>query len=80
MNDSRGKKTELKPGIYKHYKGSEYQVLEVAIHSETEELLVVYRPLYGERKMWVRPLEMFVEKVNVDGQVLSRFEFKRESE
>lgn len=49
----------LKEGKYRHYKGNEYEVTGVAKHSETEELLVVYRPLYGERGLWVRPLEMF---------------------
>ena len=48
------------PGRYRHYKGGEYEVLGVATHSETEASLVVYRPLYGERGLWVRPLAMFV--------------------
>ncbi|MDD4856025.1 MAG: DUF1653 domain-containing protein [Sulfuricurvum sp.] len=49
----------LKEGKYLHYKGNEYDVMGVAKHSETEELLVVYRALYGERGLWIRPLEMF---------------------
>lgn len=49
----------LKEGKYLHYKGNEYEVMGVAKHSETQELLVVYRALYGERGLWVRPLEMF---------------------
>lgn len=49
----------LKNGKYLHYKGNEYEVIGVAKHSETEELLVVYRALYGERGLWIRPLEMF---------------------
>jgi len=49
----------LKEGRYRHYKGNEYEVTGVAKHSETEEVLVVYRALYGERGLWVRPLEMF---------------------
>lgn len=57
--------TMLKPGIYKHYKGNEYEVIDVARHSETEELLVVYRPMYGERALWVRPLAMFQECVEL---------------
>lgn len=51
----------LKPGLYRHYKGKHYEVIGVAKHSETAESLVVYRPLYGERGLWVRPLEMFIE-------------------
>lgn len=71
--------TELKAGIYRHYKGNEYQVIDTARHSETEELLVVYRPLYGERALWVRPLEMFIEEVEVNGQLQPRFSFLRDS-
>lgn len=65
------------PGIYKHYKGPEYEVLDVVRHSETEELLVLYRPLYGERKLWVRPYPMFVETVLVDGVEVPRFQYVR---
>lgn len=68
---------EIKPGIYQHYKGPEYLVYEVARHSETEEHLVVYRPLYGEKKLWVRPLDMFTETVNKDGEELPRFRWIR---
>ncbi len=63
----------LRPGIYKHYKGNLYQVMEVATHSETLEKVVVYRPLYGERALWVRPLAMFTEEVEVNGLMLPRF-------
>ena len=70
--------SELKAGIYRHYKGPEYQVYEVARHSETEQQLVVYRPLYGEAKLWVRPLEMFVENVTFEGKNLPRFEWIRD--
>ena len=63
----------LETGKYRHYKGGEYEVIGVARHSETEESLVVYRPLNGERGLWVRPLEMFKESVEVDGQELPRF-------
>ncbi|TNC80643.1 MAG: DUF1653 domain-containing protein [Oleiphilus sp.] len=61
------------PGTYRHYKGSNYQVVGVARHSETEEQLVVYRPLYGERGLWVRPLAMFEESVLVGGERVPRF-------
>lgn len=63
----------IPPGIYRHYKGNTYQVLGVAKHSETEEDLVVYRALYGEWGLWVRPLEMFSENVEVEGKLVSRF-------
>ncbi len=61
-------------GIYRHYKGSLYQVLHTARHSETEESLVVYRCLYGKYGVWVRPLAMFAETVIVEGKELPRFE------
>jgi hypothetical protein len=63
------------PGRYRHFKGQEYAVLGVARHSETGEELVVYRPLYGERGLWVRPLAMFSETVETDGRTVPRFEF-----
>jgi len=66
---------KLQSGIYKHYKGNLYEVLNTAQHSETEEWMVVYKALYGEEGMWVRPYEMFVEKVEVEGKFVSRFEF-----
>ncbi|MGP4964469.1 DUF1653 domain-containing protein [Psychrobacter celer] len=61
-------------GIYRHYKGNLYQVLHTAQHSETEEALVVYRCLYGEYGVWVRPLAMFTETVEVEGKEVPRFE------
>ena len=61
------------PGLYRHYKGQRYHVLGTARHSETEELLVVYQALYGERGLWVRPAAMFAESVQVDGQPQPRF-------
>ena len=66
---------ELKKGLYKHYKGSMYEVFMTAQHSETEEWMVVYKTLYGDEGMWVRPYDMFVSQVEVDGQMVSRFEF-----
>ena len=64
----------LQRGIYQHYKGQIYQVFNVVRHSETEEQLVVYQCLYGDYSMWVRPLSMFVETVELeDGQVIPRF-------
>ncbi|WP_339726887.1 DUF1653 domain-containing protein [uncultured Gimesia sp.] len=65
----------MKPGRYRHYKGKDYLVIEVARHSETEEEMVVYRQDYGECSLWVRPKEMFQETVEVDGQQVPRFQF-----
>ena len=65
---------EIKPGRYRHYKGKDYEVLGVARHSETEEWLVVYRCLYGDQSLWVRPLELFEDEVTVEGRTVKRFE------
>ncbi len=64
---------EIPPGYYKHYKGNDYEVLYIAKHSETEEPMVVYRALYGERLVWVRPASMWNETVVIDGKVMPRF-------
>jgi len=69
---------EIKQAIYRHYKGNLYQVLHTARHSETEETLVVYRALYGDYGVWVRPLAMFCESVTIDGKTLPRFELVKE--
>lgn len=63
----------IPPGRYRHYKGQDYEVLGSATHSETEERFVVYRALYGERGLWVRPEAMFTEEVTVDGRRVPRF-------
>ena len=63
----------VRPGKYRHYKGGEYQVVDVARHSETLEWYVVYRALYGDHGLWVRPLTMFTEQVTVNGQSVPRF-------
>ena len=65
----------LRPGRYRHYKGKDYEVVGLATHSETEEKLVVYRTLYGEFDLCVRPLEMFVGTVELDGEPTPRFTF-----
>lgn len=65
---------EITPGRYRHYKGNEYQVIGIATHSETLEAMVVYRPLYGEGGLWVRPAAMFTEDVIIDGRSRPRFE------
>lgn len=65
----------VKIGIYEHYKGKKYRVLGVGQHSETEDSYVVYQTLYGDFGLWLRPLEMFTEEVEVDGQKRPRFKF-----
>ena len=75
---SKNKSNSIPQGIYRHYKGNLYQVLHTAHHSETEEALVIYRCLYGEYGVWVRPLEMFTETVVVEGQSVPRFELIKE--
>jgi hypothetical protein len=69
------KMQETIPGRYRHYKGHEYTVIGVARHSETMEELVIYRQEYGDNALWVRPKQMFLETVEVDGKVLRRFEY-----
>lgn len=66
---------EIELGKYKHFKGAEYEVIGVAQHSESLEKLVVYRPLYGEGGMWVRPLAMFFDMKEKDGKQVPRFKF-----
>jgi len=73
--DKNNMAKEIKLGKYRHYKGKEYEVLGVAKHSETLEDLVVYRALYGEGELWVRPLVMFSEEIEVDGKKIPRFKF-----
>ena len=65
----------LRPGCYRHFKGNEYRLLYVARHSETLEPVVVYRALYGEGGVWVRPAGMWSETVERDGRIYTRFEY-----
>ena len=65
----------IKLGKYRHFKGNLYEVIGVARHSETLEEMVVYRALYGEGGLWVRPAEMFCDTVSRDGKEFKRFEF-----
>lgn len=65
----------IKPGRYRHFKGKEHEVLGVARHSETEEELVVYRALYGDFGLWVRPVSMWNETVERDGKTFRRFTY-----
>lgn len=70
----------IKPGRYRHFKGGEYEVYGIARHSETEEEMVVYRPLYGEGALWVRPASMWEETVERDGKTFLRFTYIGEAE
>lgn len=65
----------LKKGLYQHYKGLHYEVIDIARHSETEEEHVVYRALYGDKGLWIRPLKMFMENVHREGVCMPRFTF-----
>ena len=66
---------EIKLGKYRHFKGMEYEVIALAKHSETQEELVVYRALYGDGQVWVRPASMWNETVERDGKTYKRFDF-----
>jgi hypothetical protein len=68
----------IKTGIYRHYKGKDYLVMGTAHHSETREALVVYRCLYDDYSLWVRPLAMFTESVMLNGKETPRFAFVHE--
>ena len=72
--------SELKKGIYRHFKGNLYELVGVARHSETLCEMVVYRALYGERELWVRDARMWSEYVECDGVRVRRFEFVSESD
>lgn len=67
--------TPVRPGKYRHFKGAEYEVIGTARHSETEETLVVYRTLYGDFDLWVRPISMFTDTKLVDGNEVPRFTY-----
>ena len=66
---------EIKIGKYRHFKGNEYEVIGIAKHSETLEPMVVYKALYGDGGLWVRPAEMWNETITRDGKTFKRFEF-----
>jgi hypothetical protein len=68
---------KLKSGLYRHYKGNDYFVFQVATHSETREPMVFYRCLYGDYSWWIRPLDMFTETVELAGETIQRFRFVR---
>lgn len=71
------KQQELKIGKYKHFKGNMYEVLGVAKHSETLEDFVIYKALYKNAvsEVWIRPINMFLEKIERDGKIVNRFEY-----
>ena len=69
----------IKLGVYRHYKGNQYEVIGFAKHSETLEDMVIYKALYGERGTWVRPLSMWENPIVVDGKTVKRFEYAGES-
>ena len=66
---------EIKLGKYRHFKGNKYEVIALATHSETGERMVVYRALYGDGGVWVRPANMWNESVERDGKVFQRFTY-----
>ena len=70
---------EIKPGKYRHFKGNFYEVIGVARHSETMEEMVVYRALYGEHGLWVRPAAMWTETIDLDGYHGPRFQYVEQS-
>lgn len=65
----------VRPGLYQHFKGLNYIVLGVAVHSETQEVMIVYQQDYGDRRMWVRPKAMFMETVPYEGKDVPRFQY-----
>ena len=70
----------IQPGIYQHYKGNNYQVIGLVTHSETLKKLVLYKPLYGEQALWVRPAAMFQELVEVNNESIPRFRLIKSDE
>lgn len=65
----------MKTGIYEHYKGNRYEVIDTLRHSETEELMVLYRALYGDEGLWARPYTMFFEQITLNGVKQERFKY-----
>jgi hypothetical protein len=76
-NDNFMPKPTLKPGRYRHYKGNDYEVIDLVCHSETLEWLVLYRRLYDSDgpELWVRPYAMFIEDIEYNGQIMPRFQY-----
>jgi hypothetical protein len=76
--ENRVLKTDITPGVYRHFKGKDYLVIGVAVHSETGQELVVYRPLYGDYQLTVRPKAMFTEPIERDGYSGPRFKLLKQ--
>ncbi len=74
-NDQVDRALPIKPGLYRHFKGKEYEVFGIAKNSEDLEEYVVYRALYGEKQLWIRPLKMFLESVVIEGIEKPRFAY-----
>jgi len=70
----------MQTGIYEHYKGMKYEVIDTLRHSETEELMVLYRALYGDEGLWARPFNMFFESVTIEGKEQPRFKYIGETD
>ena len=68
---------EIKLGKYRHFKGNEYEVIGLAKHTETEEELVIYKAIHGNKGLWARPKNMFLEEITRDGKTFKRFEYIR---
>lgn len=68
-------KSTIKFGKYQHFKGMEYELVDIVYHSETQDPLVLYRALYGDRELWVRPFTMFFEEIDRDGKTQPRFRY-----
>lgn len=75
MNDKKGGSSVITKGLYQHFKGAYYLVMDVATHSESEDSLVIYRALYGDKGVWARPLSMFIEAVELNGESQPRFKY-----
>ena len=67
--------TSIPIGLYEHFKGKQYRVLHIAKHSETEEAYVVYQQMYGNKEIWIRPLSMFIETIDKNGEKIPRFKY-----
>tara|TARA_B100001250_G_scaffold81643_2_gene67336 strand:- start:1881 stop:2111 length:231 start_codon:yes stop_codon:yes gene_type:complete len=70
-----GDYSKIPRGKYRHYKQKEYELIDIVHHSETQEPLVLYRTLYGNFDLWVRPFAMFFESVEIEGEKIARFEY-----